>query len=334
MKPVVDLLLPGLFDRLSDWDSSYAEKPEASGLSSVLKVASRKEQAETGFERCLWALLSPDGSSGMELPVGRLLSSLQDKVVCCADPVHLRPGISDLVLIEGGQLSLEADEGRLLEVLIDEHVRPIGGRFYWREGAGYLTFSEAPSLRSTPLSEAAGEGVNGCLPEGAGQRWWGRLANELQMLLFNSEINQLRESRGKLPVNSLWLWGGGELPSSPLPRRYDCAVTHGNAFAAAMVDAVDIPQLAHVRAGLDQGCQRLLDVYPGLLNAARYDDYAAWRTCLSHFDQQYLPRLMEALYRGDISRLRLISGPWQFDTTRSGRYRFWRRSRPLVAYGQ
>ncbi len=334
MKPTVDLLLPGLFDRLSDWDLSYAEKPEAPFLSTLIRGAARTCIPAAGFERGLWNLLYPNASTCQELPVGRLLSGLQGQVVCRADPVYLRQGISDLVLVEGSQLSLEPDECRLLETLIDEYVQPVGGRFSWHQGAGYLALSDAPPLISTPLSEAAGEGINHRLPAGAGQRWWGRFLNELQMLLFNSEINALRESRRKLPINSLWLWGGGELPASSMSPHYDGAVTHDNTFAMAMVEASGIPGVADFQTGLAQGCQRLLDIYPGLLDAARYDDYAAWRMHLAHFDQQYLPTLNAALQRGEIGRLSVISGGWRFDIRRFGRYRFWRRPRSLAAFCQ
>lgn len=36
---------------------------------------------------------------------------------------------------------------------------------------------------------------------------WFRLFNEMQMFLYQHEINQQRLSKGQLPVNSLWCWG-------------------------------------------------------------------------------------------------------------------------------
>ena len=41
---------------------------------------------------------------------------------------------------------------------------------------------------------------------------WYRLINEIQMFMHGHEINQKRLENGLLPINSLWCWGGGQLP--------------------------------------------------------------------------------------------------------------------------
>jgi hypothetical protein len=43
---------------------------------------------------------------------------------------------------------------------------------------------------------------------------WYRLVNEMQMFLFQHDVNRERAARGQLPINSLWFWGGGE-PCGP-----------------------------------------------------------------------------------------------------------------------
>src|SRR5690606_10436229 len=47
-------------------------------------------------------------------------------------------------------------------------------------------------------------------PEG---RRWRTLASESQVILHNHPLNADRAARGQAPVNALWFWGGGRLPS-------------------------------------------------------------------------------------------------------------------------
>ena len=39
-----------------------------------------------------------------------------------------------------------------------------------------------------------------------------RLQNEMQMLLYTHPFNDVRDSQRKLPVNSFWISGTGDLP--------------------------------------------------------------------------------------------------------------------------
>ena len=50
------------------------------------------------------------------------------------------------------------------------------------------------------------------LPTGEDGQAGARHLLEAQMVLHASAVNERRESRGALPVNSLWLWGGGSAP--------------------------------------------------------------------------------------------------------------------------
>src|SRR5690606_32431554 len=53
--------------------------------------------------------------------------------------------------------------------------------------------------------------VNDWWPQDMAGRPWRRLVNEIQMRWFEHPINRARYQQGLLPVNSLWLFGGGRL---------------------------------------------------------------------------------------------------------------------------
>jgi hypothetical protein len=48
-----------------------------------------------------------------------------------------------------------------------------------------------------------------------------RLQNEMQMLLYTHPLNDVREARRELPVNSFWLSGTGALPADYLPGKVE-----------------------------------------------------------------------------------------------------------------
>jgi hypothetical protein len=66
---------------------------------------------------------------------------------------------------------------------------------------------------TTPPSAARGTTIGDKLPSGADAARFRALMNEVQMLLHEHPVNTEREARGARPINSVWFWGGGTLPS-------------------------------------------------------------------------------------------------------------------------
>ena len=71
-------------------------------------------------------------------------------------------------------------------------------------------------LLTTPISQVIGRDTRPYMPSGADAAWAAQLTNEIQMLLFEHPINQAREARGELAMNSIWLSGTGTLPEIPV----------------------------------------------------------------------------------------------------------------------
>src|SRR5207302_7502250 len=64
------------------------------------------------------------------------------------------------------------------------------------------------ALDGKPPLELAGRDVAAALPMTTS-----KLLNEAQMVLHADPVNEARETRGELPVNSVWLWGAGRMPA-------------------------------------------------------------------------------------------------------------------------
>jgi hypothetical protein len=52
------------------------------------------------------------------------------------------------------------------------------------------------------------------LPYGKDAMFWHRLINEIQMCLYNADINRIRQQQKLFPINTIWFSGGGQFPEN------------------------------------------------------------------------------------------------------------------------
>ena len=147
-----------------------------------------------------------------------------DEIALCCDLITLQPTHDDMVMKDytGGHLS-HVDSGLLIDAL-NEQV--IDAPVTFHSGGGYhnLMFikSSPISERLSPPNELIGEGIRQFMPEGGPARELVFVMNQAQIILHNHSYNRKRAVDKEDPVNSVWFWGNGELPSPPSFReRYD-----------------------------------------------------------------------------------------------------------------
>lgn len=131
-----------------------------------------------------------------------------------ADPAHVRADIDTGRMLACGDLGLTMEE-------VQDFLRPLKPLF---GDAGFPISAPTPDrwylmlpreVRLPAFAEpedALGDDLYRHLPAGEAGRRWRALLNEAQILLHNHPRNAGRIAAGKLPVNSLWFWGGGVLP--------------------------------------------------------------------------------------------------------------------------
>ncbi len=248
-----------------------------------------------------------------------------------ADPVHLRVMRDRIVLADSSALDLTRDEADALARTIGDHFGAALNPQPLHPQRWYLRYAEAPQLTTTPLSLAVGCDIDPLLPQGPDAMRFRAELNELQMLLHEHPVNLAREARGALPVNSLWLWGGGHLPvacTTPVSLYADnsevLALGH---FCNARVHA--LPAHPDTQAFAADGIM-LLDA---LTRAGQVGDAYGWREALRALEQDWYVPLLSALRRLGPSGLRLldpISGQ-VLHLHPHDAWKFWRRSRSLVS---
>ena len=130
-----------------------------------------------------------------------------------ADPVHLQADMDHAIMTSPVELDLfEHHATELIEKLNSTFADDGISFFRLKSGEWFVTAPGSIDLQTTPLSESVGRNVNHLLPSGADSEYWKRLLTEVQMVLFNHEINDEREARGLARINSLWFHGNGVLP--------------------------------------------------------------------------------------------------------------------------
>ena len=121
-------------------------------------------------------------------------------------------------------------------------------------------------MSSTPPHDITGKEVSQYLPEGAGADVVLSLMEQSQKILGADPLNKERKKAGKLPANSIWLWGQGK--KSKLPSFADKFHLKG-----ATIAAVDLVKGVSMLAGFDapyiKGATGYLDTdYRAKANAA------------------------------------------------------------------
>jgi len=332
----LDVLIPGLFEGLSHWPENHEIAVSILALPALLSRANFNRQSITGFEPALFHCFDPELTLGEELPVAALRPGMTDKPVMCADPVHMEIGTTGINLIAGNDLKLTQAELAEMAELLNNFLQAENCRISFdQDGGGILQLPEWADVHTTALSAVGGQLLTEKLPLGPDQAWWHKLGNEIQMLLHNTAFNQEREAAGKLPVNTLWFWGGGEL-TRPLKPRYQLICSdHPFAKSLARQSDTEIISILESKPRLLQTTSKLkvLLVLDELLAYSQADDYLGWTEQMTLYDQQWFRPLKKALENAAIKSLSIKSTTGEcFDLYPYHRWRFWRGQRALKSW--
>ena len=142
--------------------------------------------------------------------------SAQHALWLFAAPVHLQLGRESYFLSNPAPLlapepapeclNRGADAASMIESL-NQHFSGFGYHFYLQNDIWFLGLDADPKITTTPIEKAINKDVAPYLPQGEGGLVWAKFQNEIQMLLFAHPVNEAREARGELPINSLWFYG-------------------------------------------------------------------------------------------------------------------------------
>ena len=261
-------------------------------------------------------------------PVSAEFDGLGPGIWMRADPVHVRLQREQVVLLPDVEIS--AEESVKFCMSLNAHFAGQGMEFFApHANRWYVRLDALPDIATVPLSQASGRNIHGNLPAGADERRWRQLFNEIQMLLFAHPVNEEREERGDLPVNSLWFWGEGRGAQARSPFGH---ASSDEMLTEMLSSSAVLPFKPWQPAWCSENVDELL-VFTGLRSSLQRGDLLAWRAALQDFESGYAKPLWQALRQGRISRLNLdiLGGDQRYRCSleRMDAWAFWRGSRRL-----
>ncbi len=144
--------------------------------------------------------------------------------VWLAEPVHLAASLTSVHLAPQGRVRLnEADQAQLCGTFNEAFAETGYGLVPTRCGRFLAIGPPLPDdVTTTDPARRLGSTITDALPRGRAAGALRRLGSEIEIWLHEQPLNVQRARAGRLPVSTLWLWGGGpplphELGAPPLP---------------------------------------------------------------------------------------------------------------------
>lgn len=332
------LYVPGLLGPEAAYSTEYV--PRVEHLSLLLSRGLPRDLAPLSFHGRVNELFGYAVPPDKDIPVAavsRLVDALERPQGCWmrADPVHLRADRNGLMLIDAALLNISSRDALALAAEVHGCLEGMGAQLeVSAPERWYLKLDHVPDLHTEELDRVIGRDVGVALPEGGAATRWNRLLNELQMLLHASRVNRARDSQGLAPINSLWLWGCGELPAA-MERRWTrvhaedlfargLGILSETAVAAVPRDAGGLPE--------DDKSARVLVILDQCRRAVRYRDLETWHAALRDLEGSWFGPCADLIRTGAIRKFDLVTDRQAWRISRPSMYRFWRRRRPLVHF--
>jgi hypothetical protein len=128
--------------------------------------------------------------------------------VAAADPVCFEARLDHLVLHPLPGLAA-GEIGEIFVHLQKSLAAPDFVEFVSVGGLGYVRRNRPMVTASASPEVAQGSSPEVFLPSAGKAKAHDRLQGEIQMCLYEADVNRRRVAAGMPPVNALWLWGGG-----------------------------------------------------------------------------------------------------------------------------
>lgn len=254
--------------------------------------------------------------------------------LCFATPLHLVAGISRVHLPPGGRPVLDPGEEQEWCAAFNAEFGGEGVRLHIAAaGGGWLLQAPfAAAARDASPEKLTGAPLERRAAAGGEERALRRLAAESEMWFAAHALNRRRESRGDMPLNALWLWGGAHaqaLPALGSPA-FICASGVPDAWLAGLAAHVGAPL---VGAGGFRDALRAMPPTPGAasridaLLVPAPDGLGPSRQYWQRVEEEWIQPALAAFKAGEIAGLRLQLGRAAWQLPRRGLLGWLRRER-------
>jgi hypothetical protein len=211
-----DLPLPNLAQLLGRLSLASRDDGDIYSLSPPHERALAHAAGWAGADGCLPFAAQAAANDGI---------AVDDLAWGLVTPAHWHVGRDHVTLADPSALDLTEEESRAAFEAVRDLFESEGFRFEWGSPLRWYTAHESlVEMPCASLDRVIGRNVELWLRAGAAKqapilpgspnsplRLWRRLQSEVQLLLYPHPLNEDREQRGELTLNSFWLSGCGRL---------------------------------------------------------------------------------------------------------------------------
>jgi len=192
--------------------------PQLRALLSRLQPAGRDEGDEWSYtpphERAWARALGWTGGDGLWPWAARQAAvdglDVAEQAWGLVTPAHWHVGTDQVSLLDPQLLALDEAASRECFDAVKDLFTSDGFALHWAAPLRwYVAHPSLAAMRCASLDRVVGRNVDGWLGSDPAARRIRRMQSEVQMQLYTHPLNDAREARGLLPVNSFWLSGCG-----------------------------------------------------------------------------------------------------------------------------
>lgn len=314
-------------------------------LETFLAKSSQNQQTSQGLEA--WLCEAFGVSKQQNWPIAPILLQAENTDQASAgkdywlraDPVHLRIEQNHILLADSQMFKISIKESNQLADIVNQHFERDALVFMpISPDRWYVRIEKTPDIQLHTLSQIAGSNINNFLPTGEDRTIWHNRFNEIQMLLHEHPINQVRQDRGDLAINSLWFWGGGTLPQSATSAYTQIWSNEALPSALALASGTqhaNLPANAEIwQETAEQGNH--LIVLDALWRKTQYNNVYGWREDLKGLEMNWFAPLYTALKKSQITQLTLTAIEdniaRNYIITRKSLWKFWKLAKPFSSH--
>jgi hypothetical protein len=243
-------------------------------------------------------------------------------------PAHLHVARDHLVLTDQRQLALDEQESRALFGSAQALLADVGVPLLYGDArTWFLRAGDWRDLQTSTVDAACGHNIDIWMPKGPDERAWRKLQNEIQMEWHAHPVNEARDARGLKPVNSVWLWGGGERGADVPASAYSHAWGLGGWASALAASVPAASARADAASVIGAAPARGLLMIDTLIAPALSGDWSVWLDAWHAIEADWLAPLLAALQAGKLDTLTLTLGDGtrllDLTASRSSLRKFW-----------
>jgi hypothetical protein len=242
-----------------------------------------------------------------------------------ADLASLQAGPQGVVMMDWANLTVSNDERAQIERALSPLFQEYGFEFKLLAEGGFVSMPCQPDMTTNTLLDVVGKNLYQRLPSGPEGAKWQKILTECQMILQTLPLNVTRIQNGHLPINTVWFWGEGQLPTQincPFDRLISDEIFVKGVGDLSHTQTFAIPK----EFNLKNFSGHSLCVSFVFQMLVRHGQLESWKNLVTHWDRTYFQSVLNCLKKGEIGKIVIEVGDGRIFTikTRYLNY-FWRR---------